>query len=145
MTVPSDCVFCQIMQKQAPASIIYEDDAVIAFLSNRPVNPGHTLVAPKKHYTNVYDIPLEEAAYLFKVAKRIAEAVRDATDAEGIRIVQNNGEAAGQVIFHLHVHIIPMKPHNQFSHDGAFRDRNFPRTVEELEADAEKIRSCLSR
>ena len=109
----SECIFCQIIRKEAPASIVYEDEQVVAFLSNRPVNEGHTLVVPKKHYENIYDIPEEEAAYLFKIVKRVAHAVKDATGAEGIRIVQNNGEAAGQVIFHLHVHIIPMKPHNQ--------------------------------
>ena len=106
----SECIFCQIIQKQVPASIIYEDEQVVAFLSNRPVNVGHTLVVPKKHYENIFEIPEEEAAYLFRIVKRIAQAVKDATGAEGIRIVQNNGEAAGQVIFHLHVHIIPLKP-----------------------------------
>jgi histidine triad (HIT) family protein len=143
MTATSECVFCKIIRKEAPASIIYEDEQVVAFLSNRPVNVGHTLVAPKRHYENIYEIPVEEVGYLFKIAKRIAEAVRDATGAEGIRIVQNNGEAAGQVIFHLHVHVIPMKPHNQFSHDGAFRDPTSPREAAALETDAEAIRQRL--
>ena len=73
-----DCIFCQIIRKQAPASIVYEDDQVVAFLSNRPVNEGHTLVVPKKHYENIYDIPEEDIAYLFKIVKRVAHAVRDA-------------------------------------------------------------------
>jgi histidine triad (HIT) family protein len=140
----SECVFCQIIQKQVSASIIYEDEQVAAFLSNRPVNVGHMLVVPKKHYENIFDIPEKEAAYLFKIVKRVAQAVKEATGAEGIRIVQNNGEAAGQVIFHLHVHIIPLKPHNQFSHDGAYRDPTQPRDSEALEKDAEKIRRHLS-
>ena len=110
-----DCIFCQIIRKEAPASIVYEDDRVVAFLSNRPVNEGHTLVVPKKHYENIYDIPEEEIAYLFKIVKRVAHAVRDAMAAEGIRVVQNNGWAAGQVIFHFHVHVIPMKPHEGFT------------------------------
>ena len=118
-----ECVFCQIIRKEAPASIIYEDDQVVAFLSNRPVNVGHTLVVPKKHYENVYEVPEDEIAYLFKIVKRIAHAVRDATNAEGIRIVQNNGEVAGQVVFHFHVHVIPMKPHNRFRHDNGPRSR----------------------
>ena len=133
----SECIFCQIIRKEAPASIVYEDEQVVAFLSNRPINVGHTLVAPKKHYENIYEIPEEEAAYLFKIAKKIAQAVKDATDIEGIRIVQNNGEAAGQVVFHLHVHIIPMKPHTQFSHELGFR------AAELLDKDAEKIRQHL--
>jgi len=133
----SECMFCQIIRKEAPASIVYEDEQVVAFLSNRPVNVGHTLVATKKHYVNIYDIPEEEAAHLFKIVKRIAHAVNDATGAEGIRIVQNNGEAAGQVVFHLHMHVIPMKPYSQFRHENGFR------TAELLDMDAEKIRKHL--
>jgi len=140
----SECIFCQIIRKEVSASIVFEDEQVIVFLSNRPVNEGHTLVAPKKHYENIYDIPAEDAGYLFKIAKKMAQAVRDATGAEGIRIVQNNGEAAGQVIFHLHVHIIPLKLRNQFSHDVTYRDPNKSRSSEALEKDAEKIRQHLS-
>jgi len=137
MTLMSECIFCQIIRKEAPASIVYEDEQVVAFLSNRPVNVGHTLVAPKKHYENIYEIPEEEAAYLFKIAKKIAHAVKTATGVEGIRILQNNGEAAGQVVFHLHVHVIPMKLHNQFRHENGFR------AIELLRKDAEKIRRLL--
>ena len=139
----SDCIFCQIIRKEALASVVYEDDQIIAFLSNRPVNEGHTLVVPKKHYENIYEISEEEAAYLFRVAKRVAHAVRDAMEVEGIRIVQNNGWAAGQVIFHLHVHVIPMKPHEGFSHGKAYRDLTNPRDSEALEQDAQKIRNQI--
>ncbi len=140
-----NCVFCQIIRKQSPANIVYEDEQVVAFLSHRPVNVGHTLVVPKKHYENIYEIPEDKTAYLFRVVKRVASAVRDTVDAEGIRIVQNNGEAAGQVVFHLHVHIIPMKPRNQFSHDGTFRDPTHQRNADDLEKDAEKIGQNLRR
>jgi histidine triad (HIT) family protein len=139
----ANCIFCQIIRKEAPANIVYEDEQVEAFLSNRPVNVGHTLVVPKKHYVNIYEVSEDEVAYLFRVVKRVAGAVRDAVDAEGIRIVQNNGEAAGQVVFHLHVHIIPMKPRNQFSHDGAFRDLTSQRSAEALKKDAEQIKKNL--
>jgi histidine triad (HIT) family protein len=125
-----------------PASVVYEDEWIVAFLSNRPVNEGHTLVVPKKHYENIYDISEEEAAYLFKIVKRVAHAVRAAMCSEGIRIVQNNGEAAGQVVFHLHVHIIPMKPYNQF-HNNAYRDPTNERSTEALEKDADTIRNHL--
>ncbi len=133
----SECVFCQITRKEAPASIVYEDAQVVAFLSNRPVNVGHTLVAPKKHYKNIYEIPEEEAAYLFRIVKKIARAVKDATGIRGIRIVQNNGKDAGQVIFHLHVHFIPMNPTSQILHEHGFR------TAELLNRDAEKIKHHL--
>jgi histidine triad (HIT) family protein len=139
-----NCVFCKIISKGAPASIVYEDEAVVAFLSNRPVNEGHTLVVPKKHYENIYEIPEEDIAYLFKIVKRVALAVRDAMAAEGIRVVQNNGWAAGQVIFHFHVHVIPMKPHEGFSHGKAYRDQSQGRMPEALEMDAVKIRGHLT-
>ena len=143
MTLMSECIFCQIIRKEAPASIVYEDEQVVAFLSNRPVNVGHTLVVPKKHYENIYDIPEEEVGYLFKIVKRIACAVNDAISVEGIRIMQNNGEAAGQVVFHLHVHVLPLEPHNQLTHDNAYRDPSHQRDAEALEKDAEKIRGYL--
>ena len=139
----SECIFCQIIRKEASASIVYEDEQIVAFLSNRPVNEGHTLVVPKKHYENIYEISEDEAGYLFKVAKRVANAVRDAMGAEGIRIVQNNGWAAGQVVFHLHVHVIPMAPNEGFVHGKAFRDHSNPRGSEDLQKDAEKIRQHL--
>jgi histidine triad (HIT) family protein len=145
MTSMSECIFCQIIRKEAPANIVYEDGQVLAFLSNRPVNEGHTLVVPKKHYENIYDISEEETAYLFKIVKRVAHAVRDTVSAEGIRVVQNNGEAAGQVVFHLHVHIIPLNPRNRFGHDGTFRDPTNPRSALELEMDAQKIRNHLQK
>jgi histidine triad (HIT) family protein len=138
-----NCIFCQIIRKEASASLVYEDAQVVAFLSNRPVNEGHTLVVPKKHYENIYEIPEEDAAYLFKVTKRVAHAVKNAIDAEGIRIVQNNGWAAGQVIFHLHLHVIPMMPTEGFIHGKAFRDHTNPRNPEALEQDAEKIKQHL--
>ena len=142
-SMSQNCVFCQITSKQAPASIVYEDEQVVAFLSNRPVNEGHTLVVPKKHYENIYEISEEDEAYLFKITKRVAHAIRDAMGAEGVRIVQNNGEAAGQVVFHLHVHVIPLKPHNALHDSGAYRDPTYQRSAEALEKDAEKIRHIL--
>lgn len=138
-----DCIFCKIIQKKSPASFIYEDKNVAAFLSNRPVNEGHTLVIPKKHYENIYDLPEDELAYLSKIVKHIAHAVRNAMVAEGIRIVQNNGSAAGQVVFHFHMHVIPLKPHEGFAHGKAYRDQTQGRMPEALELDAEKIRQNL--
>lgn len=139
-----NCVFCQIIRKQAPACIVYEDDRVVAFLSNRPVNEGHTLVVPKAHYENIYEIPEDDIAYLFRIVKRVAVGVRDAMASEGIRVVQNNGCAAGQVVFHLHVHVIPMQPHEGFMHGKAYRDQSQGRMPEALAMDAEKIRLKLS-
>jgi histidine triad (HIT) family protein len=95
------------VRKQAPASVVYEDDAVIAFLDIRPLNMGHTLVIPKAHYVDIFDAPEEQISQVHKVSKRIAIAVKKATGAEGVSIIQQNGKAAGQDIFHLHVHVVP--------------------------------------
>jgi len=101
------CVFCKIVRKAVPASIIYEDDAVLAFLDIRPLSKGHTLIIPKAHYETIFDIPEELLAKVHKVAKHVAAAVKKSTKADGISIIQQNGRAANQDIFHLHVHVIP--------------------------------------
>jgi len=101
------CTFCRLAKKEAPASYIYEDKEVAAFLDMKPINEGHTLVIPKNHYENIYEIPEEKVAHLFRIVKKVAYAVKKGVSAEGISIIQNNEKAAGQVVFHLHVHIIP--------------------------------------
>jgi len=103
----TECVFCKIVQKQAPASILYEDAQVLAFMDIRPVREGHTLIIPKQHYVNIFEIPEETLANTYLVVKKITIAVKKTTKADGISIVQQNGKAAGQDIFHLHVHVIP--------------------------------------
>ena len=92
---------------------------------------------PKKHYENIYEMPEEEVAHLYKIVKKVAYAVKNAVSAEGIRIVQNNGEAAGQVIFHLHVHIIPMSKDRPWVHHLENRD------AEALKEDARRIRRFI--
>ncbi len=130
------CIFCQIVRNEAPNSRICEDDNTVAFLSNRPVNPGHVLVVPKRHSENIYQITDQEMANLCVVVKKVAQAVSKAIGPEGIRIVQNNGEAAGQVISHLHVHVIPMYSRLTAYH-GNLRD------IQKLDADAERIRRFI--
>jgi histidine triad (HIT) family protein len=101
------CIFCKIVKKQLPSSVIYEDDLMIAFLDIRPVNEGHTLIIPKEHYADIFDIPSELLGKIHQVTKKIAIAVKEAVIADGISIIQQNGKAANQDIFHLHVHVIP--------------------------------------
>jgi len=101
------CIFCRIVSKEAPASIVYEDEEILAFMDTRPMTVGHALIIPKKHYENIFDVPEELIAKVHKIARRIALAVREATKADGISIIQQNGRAAGQEVFHLHVHVIP--------------------------------------
>ena len=132
-----ECIFCSIIQKKAPASIVYEDDKTIAFMSIQPINTGHTLVVPKKHFENIYEITEEEISNLGKTVKKIAKAVKLGMGAEGIRLIQNNGKAAGQVIFHMHVHIIPMYTDSQWRHPKI-------REAEKLNQDAKKIKQAIS-
>jgi histidine triad (HIT) family protein len=90
-----------------PSSIIYEDKNVLAFLDIRPLNLGHSLVVPKAHYVDIFDIPENELCSVHKVAKLIAAAIKKAVEADGISIIQQNGKPAGQDVFHLHVHVVP--------------------------------------
>lgn len=101
------CIFCRIARKQAPASCVYEDENVMAFLDIMPLNEGHPLVIPKEHYETIFEIPEELIAYLHRIVKRVALAIEKAAKADGISIFQQNGKAAGQEIFHLHVHVVP--------------------------------------
>ena len=107
LTFDESCIFCKIVRKQAPSSVIYEDDTIIVFLDIRPLNMGHTLVIPKAHYVDIFDIPEKELSQMYKVAKQVSFAVKKATNADGISIIQQNGKAAGQDIFHIHVHVVP--------------------------------------
>jgi histidine triad (HIT) family protein len=101
------CVFCKIARNEAPASLVYDDKEAMAFLDSRPVNEGHTLVITRKHFIDIYEAPDEEIAHLFKIVKKVAYAVKKSEKADGVSIFQNNGRAANQVVFHLHVHVIP--------------------------------------
>ena len=107
MTSDEPCIFCKIVRKQAPASIVYEDETVMVFLDIRPLNIGHTLVIPKAHCVDIFDIPETLQSQVHKVTKQVSFAVKKATNADGISIIQQNGKAAGQDIFHLHVHVVP--------------------------------------
>ena len=131
------CVFCRIVRNEASRSAIYEDDEVLAILDFRPVSEGHTLVIPKKHYENIFEIPEEEAAYLFRIVKKIAGAVRLGVNADGISLVQNNGKAANQVVFHLHVHIIPRYEGQKSSRPREVVEANF------LDKVADRIRESV--
>ena len=101
------CSFCKIMLGEGQASIVYEDESVLAFMDLHPANVGHTLVVPRAHWETIYDIPERVLADLFAVVKRVSVAVKKAVGAEGISILQFNERAAGQSVRHFHVHVIP--------------------------------------
>jgi len=101
------CNFCRIVSGENPASVVYDDGNVLAFMDLYPANVGHTLVVPREHWETIYDIPEEVLSKLFAVVKRISIAVKEAVGAEGISILQFNGRASGQSVMHFHVHVIP--------------------------------------
>lgn len=103
----SDCIFCKIVAGEIPASKVYEDDHFLAFLDISQVTPGHTLVIPKKHARNLLEMTPDETATLFNVVSRVTKKVESATQPQGMNIISNMEEIAGQSVFHTHVHILP--------------------------------------
>lgn len=102
-----DCIFCKLADREFPSQIIFENELDIAFLDIFPISEGHTIVIPKKHYSNLEYIPDYELTELFKVVKKLAIMIHKKLKIDGYNILQNNFTAAGQVINHFHVHIIP--------------------------------------
>ncbi len=102
-----ECVFCKIIKGEIPSYKVYEDESVYAFLDINPVNFGHTLVIPKKHYENMEEIDKKILCDLIKVVKKIGGAIKKGLKVEGYNINLNNGSVAGQVVPHFHFHIIP--------------------------------------
>lgn len=103
-----DCPFCEIVQRSDPdAWEVYRDDTVVAFFPLEPATLGHTLVIPREHIPDIWSLDEATAAHLARVTVRLAGAVRDAVQPEGLNIIQSNGAAATQSVFHLHVHIVP--------------------------------------
>ena len=103
----SDCIFCKIVAGEIPASKVYEDDHFLAFLDISQVTPSHTLVIPKKHARNLLEMTPDETAALFNIVSRVTKKVESATQPQGMNIISNMEEIAGQSVFHTHVHILP--------------------------------------
>lgn len=104
-----DCIFCKIVKGEIPSNKIYEDNDFLAFLDIAPVNPGHALVIPKKHYKNIEEIPEDLLAGLILVVKKIGLGIKNGLPAEGYNIGLNNDPVSGQAVPHIHFHIIPRK------------------------------------
>ncbi len=105
-----DCVFCKIVAREIPALIIHEDKSVIAFLDINPLTEGHLLVIPREHYAQVVDMPPAQCSALFSSVPMLGQALIRVTSAEGFNVLVNNGRVAGQVVPHVHCHLIPRKP-----------------------------------
>lgn len=109
-----DCIFCKIAHGEIPSATLYEDEDFRVILDLGPAARGHALILPKKHYADLYEIPDDLAAKAIVLAKKIASAGKEILCCDGYNIVQNNGEAAGQTVFHFHIHVIP-----RYKGDGA--------------------------
>ena len=103
----SDCIFCKIANGEIPSSTLYEDADFRVILDLGPATKGHALLLPKKHYANLFELDDEVAGKVLKTAKKVASQMKNALHADGFNLVQNNGEAAGQTVFHFHMHLIP--------------------------------------
>ena len=109
-----DCIFCKLANGVFETNKIYEDDDFTVILDAAPATKGHALILPKEHYANIYEIDDETAGKALKLAKKLAIHMTDKLGCDGFNIIQNNGEAAGQTVFHFHVHLIP-----RYKDDGA--------------------------
>ncbi len=140
-----DCIFCKIIRRQAPASIVDENEHTLAFLDIRPMNPGHVLVIPKEHAAHLGDLPPAAGGRVFAQCMAVAAALRaSGLRCEGVNIYLADGEVAGQEIFHVHLHVLPRYAGDGFGlrvgpEYGRIADRV------ELDAIAEKIRTSLPR
>ncbi len=111
----ADCVFCKIIAGEIPAAKLVETDKVVSFLDANPVNPGHALIVPRRHASSFLDLQQNELHVMIFVARRVAAALTEATGSPAFNILQNDGEAAGQVVDHCHMHVIPRAPDDGFS------------------------------
>ncbi|MDQ4100370.1 MAG: HIT family protein [Chloroflexota bacterium] len=134
------CVFCAIVAGRAPASVLYDDDHVLAFLDIRPITPGHLLVIPKRHAPYLADLDEATGERMYRVATRLAQAVRaSGLRCEGVNLFLADGEAAGQEVFHVHLHVFPRFAGDQVRIDG---DWSSHPTRAELDATATELRTA---
>lgn len=129
------CSFCDLIKGAAEVSMCFEDADVVAFMDIQPVNAGHVLVVPREHFESLDDIPPRLAMHLYEVATRLAPYVKQVAEAQGLNIIVNSGRAAGQDVFHYHVHVIPRRPGDGFDVPLPFPGSAMPdRTVLDMTA-----------
>lgn len=139
----TECVFCEIAAGREPASLVYADEQVTAFLDHRPVTPGHLLIVPNEHLVLLADLPDGLAEQMLRVAMRLAAAIRSSgLPCEGINLFVADGEAAGQEVLHHHLHVIPRWSRDGFLITASAWSRPQP-TRNDLDGNAEAIRAAL--
>ena len=133
-----DCIFCKIVRGELPSIKVFEDDATMAFLTIEPTNTGHTLVIPKEHVANVFEVSAGTWGKVQETVRNVASAVEKGMHADGVNINMNNREHAGQIVDHIHIHLIP-----RFKGDGIQLWPHHDRSEDEGEPIAAKIRGAL--
>ncbi len=136
----SECVFCSIVSGKIPCAKLYEDELVFAFLDIAPINPGHALVIPKKHHAGAATLPEETAGRMVRVASRLGVAMKRALDMDGFNLHLADGQCAGQVVFHAHLHVVPRAVDDGFHWNW----RQLDAGTYDLEAIAAKITDKLN-
>ena len=125
-----NCIFCKIAAGEIPSATIYEDDDFRVILDIEPASKGHALILPKEHYANLYELPEELAAKVLIVAKKVIASMTEIVGCDGYNVLQNNGEVAGQTVFHFHMHLIP-----RYKDDDVTIGWNQGELTEELKAE----------
>lgn len=139
----TNCIFCKIIAGEIPSVKIYEDEHVFAFMDIMPLSKGHTLLIPKTHREFVYDMTPEEAGNLFSVAPKIANAINETFQPEGMNLLNNNGAKAGQSVFHFHLHFIPRYGQTDgFGAKWMTKEKEF--TSERIQELAESVKQKLN-
>lgn len=139
-TTQDECIFCKIVAGEIPAEKVHEDSETLAFIDIQPTNPGHTLVIPKDHFENIYTVPAELLCRMAMTVQKVALAVKNGMDADGINLIMNNESAAGQIVEHAHIHVIP-----RLNEDGLVHWSHKPyKDAEEMHSVAEKVRGQIA-
>src|SRR5512140_484296 len=139
---PAHGIFCDIMKGAAEVSVCYEDSSAVAFMDVQPVNHGHTLVVPRQHFESFQDLPTDLGMHLFEVAMRLNPVIRKVAGANAMNLIVSSGAAAGQDVYHFHIHLIPRRPGDGFDVPLPFPGSVMPdRTI--LDAQAAQILSAL--
>ena len=139
---PGHCIFCDIIKGAAEVSVCYEDSTALAFMDIQPVNPGHVLVVPRHHYESFVDLPHDVGMHLFGVALELCPVIRKVSGLDEMNLLVSSGAAAGQDVYHFHIHLIPRAPGDGFDGQLPFAGSEMP-PRELLDATAVRIHAAL--
>lgn len=130
----ANCIFCKIIGGEIPSKTLFENDEFKVIFDISPASKGHVIILPKYHAANIFELPEEVTAKAFVLAKKIATVLKEVLNCDGVNILQNNGEAAGQTVFHLHIHVIPR-----------YKDDNMGLTWKQGEADPDVLEEIITK